>query len=61
MRSDAVAPASDRLEMGVALATWAMMAGVQMIRAHDVRPHVEAARVAAAARSKTPTPAVAGN
>ena len=47
--------------MGVALATWAMMAGAQIIRAHDVRPHVEAALAVAAARSNTPTPAVAGN
>lgn len=58
---DTVAPPSDRLEMGVALATWAMMAGVQMIRAHDVRPHVEAALAAATARSTTPIPAAAGN
>ena len=59
--ADAVSPPSDRLEMGVALATWAMMAGAQIIRAHDVRPHVEAALAVAAARSNTPTPAVAGN
>ena len=59
--ADVVSPPSDRLEMGVALATWAMMAGAQIIRAHDVRPHVEAALAVAAARSNTPTPAVAGN
>jgi dihydropteroate synthase len=59
--ADAVAGPSDRLEMGVAMATWAMMAGVQMIRTHDVRPHVEAARAVVAARSNTaPTPATAG-
>lgn len=46
----------DRLEMGVALATWAMMAGAQMIRVHDVRPHVEAAIAVAAARETTTAP-----
>lgn len=56
-----VAPPSDRLEVGVALATWAMMAGVQMIRTHDVRPLSEAAAVVATVRSKSPIPAVAGN
>ena len=35
----------DRLEAGIALATWAMRSGVAMIRVHDVRPHVQAARV----------------
>lgn len=58
---DPIAPPADRLEVGVALATWAMMAGVQMIRAHDVRPHVEAARVVAARTPEPPIPAVAGN
>ena len=37
----------DRLEAGIALATWAMRSGVAMIRVHDVRPHVQAARVVA--------------
>lgn len=58
---DVVSPPADRLEMGVALATWAMMDGVAMIRAHDVRPHVEAARAVAAARSNDHTPAAAGD
>lgn len=45
----------DRLEVGIALATWAMMAGVRMIRAHDVAVHVDAARRVAARRtSSTP-------
>ncbi|HNI36152.1 MAG TPA: dihydropteroate synthase [Microthrixaceae bacterium] len=56
-----VAPPSERLEVGVALATWAMLSGVQMIRAHDVRPHAEAARAVVAYRSNTaPVPAPAG-
>ncbi|MFN8052828.1 MAG: dihydropteroate synthase [Acidimicrobiales bacterium] len=50
----AAAPVEDRVEMSVALATWAMMAGVQMIRAHDVRVHAEAARVVAARRAPIP-------
>ena len=37
----------DRLEAGVALATWAMASGVQMIRVHDVAAHVRAARLVA--------------
>lgn len=37
----------DRLEAGLAMATWAMASGVAMVRAHDVRAHVRAARVVA--------------
>ena len=50
IRGNAVAPPQDRLEMSVAVATWAMMAGVQVIRAHDVGVHVEAAAVVAGQR-----------
>jgi dihydropteroate synthase len=38
----------DRREASVAVATWAMHAGARMIRAHDVRMTVHAARVVAA-------------
>jgi dihydropteroate synthase len=41
-------PAEDRLEGSLASATWAMLQGVAMIRAHDVLPTVQAARVVAA-------------
>jgi dihydropteroate synthase len=41
------APLDDRLEGSLATATWAMAQGVRMIRAHDVRPTVEAALVVA--------------
>jgi dihydropteroate synthase len=37
-----------RLEGSLASATWAMLQGVAMIRAHDVLPTVQAARVVAA-------------
>lgn len=37
----------DRLEGSLATATWAMAQGVGMVRAHDVRPTVEAARIVA--------------
>lgn len=40
-------PATDRLDVSLAIATWAMIAGVSMIRAHDVRPHVDACKVVA--------------
>jgi dihydropteroate synthase len=40
-------PTDDRLEPGVAMATWAMHAGVAMVRVHDVRAHVQAALVVA--------------
>ena len=35
----------DRLEGSLATAVWAMHAGVGMVRVHDVRPHVQAARI----------------
>ncbi len=41
-------PLDDRREASLAVATWAMAQGVQMIRAHDVRMTVHAARVVAA-------------
>jgi dihydropteroate synthase len=41
------APVEDRLEGSVATATWAMWQGATMIRAHDVRATVHAARVVA--------------
>jgi len=39
-------PPDDRAEASVAMATWAFAHGVQVVRAHDVRPTVGAARVA---------------
>lgn len=55
MPAGAASAPEDRLEVGIALATWAMMAGVRMIRAHDVAVHVDAARRVAARRtSSTP-------
>jgi dihydropteroate synthase len=42
------APVDDRLEGSLATATWAMLQGVHMIRAHDVLATVQAARVVAA-------------
>jgi dihydropteroate synthase len=41
------AAVDDRLEASVAAATWAMWQGARMVRAHDVRATVEAARVVA--------------
>ena len=41
------APVDDRLEASVATATWAMWQGARMVRAHDVRATVHAARVVA--------------
>jgi dihydropteroate synthase len=38
-------PADDRLEGSLATATWAMACGARMVRAHDVRATVQAARV----------------
>jgi dihydropteroate synthase len=38
-------PVEDRLEGSVATATWAMLQGAKMVRAHDVRATVDAARV----------------
>ncbi len=43
--SGRVPPAEDRLEASLATATWAMAHGAGMIRAHDVRATVSAARV----------------
>lgn len=37
----------DRLEASLATATWAMTCGARMIRAHDVEPTVQAAKVVA--------------
>ncbi len=39
------APADDRLEASVATAAWAIAQGAGMVRAHDVAPTVEAARL----------------
>jgi dihydropteroate synthase len=41
-------PTDDRLEGSIATATWAMAQGVAMVRVHDVRPTVHAAKVVAA-------------
>jgi dihydropteroate synthase len=49
-------PADDRLEGSVATATWAMAQGVAMVRAHDVAPTVQAARVVGDAPAQ-PSPA----
>lgn len=48
--SDGVAAvaADDRCEASLSVATWAMLHGVRMVRAHDVRMTVHAARVVAA-------------
>jgi dihydropteroate synthase len=45
--SEQAAPVEDRLEASLATATWAMAQGARMVRAHDVRPTVEAALVVA--------------
>ena len=42
------APPADRVEASVAAATWALAQGAQMVRAHDVAPTVEAARLVGA-------------
>ena len=39
-------PPDDRVEASVAMATWSCVNGVQIVRAHDVRATVRAARVA---------------
>jgi dihydropteroate synthase len=41
-------PVDDRLEGSLAIAVWALDKGVAMVRAHDVRPTVQAARLVAA-------------
>jgi dihydropteroate synthase len=40
-------PVGQRVEGSLATAVWAMAQGVGMVRAHDVRPTVQAARVVA--------------
>ena len=45
---DEPVPASDRLAGSIATEVWAMHAGASMIRAHDVRSAVQAAKVVAA-------------
>jgi dihydropteroate synthase len=47
-RSPEPVPVDDRREASIAVATWAMLHGARMIRAHEVRPTVHAARVVAA-------------
>ncbi len=42
------APTDDRVEASVATAAWALAQGAAMVRVHDVRPTVEAARLLAA-------------
>jgi dihydropteroate synthase len=44
-RATGPAPVDDRLEGSLATATWAMACGVRMVRVHDVRATVHAARV----------------
>jgi dihydropteroate synthase len=44
---DGPVPVDDRLEGSVATAVWAMAHGAAMVRAHDVRPTVQAAKVVA--------------
>lgn len=46
--SDRPADADDRLEASLATITWAMARGASMIRVHDVRASVQAAKVVAA-------------
>lgn len=41
----ALTAVQDRLEASLASATWAMVQGARMVRAHDVRSHVRAAMV----------------
>lgn len=43
--ADVPVPVDDRLEGSLATATWAMACGVRMVRVHDVRAAVHAARV----------------
>jgi dihydropteroate synthase len=45
---DVVAPPEDRFEASVATAVFAMVCGAAMVRVHDVRPTVDAARLVAA-------------
>jgi dihydropteroate synthase len=41
------APSDDRLEGSIASAVWAILQGVRLIRVHDVRATVHAAKVVA--------------
>jgi dihydropteroate synthase len=52
----AAAP-GDRLEGSLATAVWAMAAGAAMVRAHDVRPTVQAARLVGPTRRAPTSPA----
>jgi dihydropteroate synthase len=45
---DEPVPTDDRLEASLATATWAMAQGAAMIRVHDVRASLQAAKVVAA-------------
>jgi dihydropteroate synthase len=45
---DEPVPVDDRREASIALATWVMLHGARMVRVHEVRPTVQAARVLAA-------------
>jgi len=47
-------PPDDRLEASIATATWAMAAGARMVRVHDVRPTVHAAKVAGDVSGRMP-------
>ena len=46
--ADGPVPTDDRLEASLATATWAMARGAAMIRVHDVRASIQAAKVVAA-------------
>jgi dihydropteroate synthase len=46
--SDGSVPVDDRREASIAVATWAMLHGARMVRAHEVRATAHAARVVAA-------------
>jgi dihydropteroate synthase len=52
-------PAGDRLEASLATAVWAMVHGARMVRAHDVRPTVQAARLVCDERERPGATAVA--
>jgi dihydropteroate synthase len=47
-RDGAPAPPGDRLEATIATSTWAVLQGADIIRVHDVRPAVQAVRLAEA-------------
>ncbi|HUO47387.1 MAG TPA: dihydropteroate synthase [Acidimicrobiales bacterium] len=50
-------PVEDRLPASIATATWAMLAGASMVRAHDVAATVQAAVLVGTARVGEPEPA----